>query len=276
MKVDAREALRAGDPVRALGELQAMIRDQPDDAKLRVFLFQLLCVLGQWERAQTQLELCAQMDPAALAMRAMYGDAILCERVRQDVFAGIRSPMLFGEPEAWIALLIESLLRAGQGDAKAAEQLRNDAFEQAPASSGTIDGEPFDWIADADMRLGPVLEAIVNGRYYWIPFSRLARVDVEAPTDLRDSVWLPAHLRFANGGESIALIPSRYPGSEEAEGLLALARKTVWDETSPGVFHGCGQRVIATDRGEYPLLDIHAIEFAVGAEPEDESATSHG
>src|SRR5574338_101670 len=159
-----------------------------DDTRLRVFLFQLLCVLGQWERAQTQLELCAQMDPAALAMRDMYRDAILCERVRSDVFLGIRSPMLFGEPEGWIALLIESLIRAGRGEAGAAEKLRSDAFEQAPTTAGTLDDQPFDWIADADMRLGPVLEAIVNGRYYWIPFSRLSRIDIEEPTDLRDSV----------------------------------------------------------------------------------------
>ena len=34
----------------------------------------------------------------------------------------------------------------------------------------------FEWIADADDRLGPVLEAIVNGRYYWVPFERVRRI----------------------------------------------------------------------------------------------------
>ncbi len=38
----------------------------------------------------------------------------------------------------------------------------------------------------------PVLEAMVNGKYYWIPFSRLASIVIEAPADLRDRVWLPA------------------------------------------------------------------------------------
>jgi type VI secretion system protein ImpE len=33
---------------------------------------------------------------------------------------------------------------------------------------------------------------------------------LEAPEDLRDLVWMPAHLRFENGGESLALIPTRY------------------------------------------------------------------
>ena len=51
------------------------------------------------------------------------------------------------------------------------------------------------------MRLGPVCEAIINGRYYWVPFDRLSRIDLEAPVDLRDVVWMPAHFQFANGGE---------------------------------------------------------------------------
>jgi protein involved in temperature-dependent protein secretion len=55
------------------------------------------------------------------------------------------------------------------------------AFELAPSTAGTIDSAPFEWIADADMRLGPVCEAIINGRYYWLPFSHLSRVDIEAP-----------------------------------------------------------------------------------------------
>jgi hypothetical protein len=36
--------------------------------------------------------------------------------------------------------------------------------------------------------------------------------------DLRDVVWMPAHLQFENGGESVALIPTRYPGSAASAG----------------------------------------------------------
>ena len=63
-----------------------------------------------------------------------------------------------------------------------------------------------------------MLEAVINGRYYWVPFSRLTKIELEPPEDLRDMVWMPAHLQFENGGESVALIPTRYPGSEAADG----------------------------------------------------------
>jgi type VI secretion system protein ImpE len=262
MKTAAEEALRAGDPVLALEQLQKAVRAAPADAKLRVFLFQLLCVLGQWERALTQLELCAELDASALPMRETYRQAVGCELVRAEVFKGRKSPMLFGEPESWIALLVESLIRSGRGEAGIAERLRDEAFASAPASAGQAGDRRFEWIADADMRLGPLLEAIVNGRYYWVPFSRLLRVELEAPQDLRDAVWLPATLHFINGGAAIALVPTRYPGSESSgDGQLMLARRTAWEEHAPGVHFGIGQRVLATDAGDFALLDLRTLDF---------------
>lgn len=266
----AEDNLRGGDPLQALKSLQEQVKAKPADTKLRIFLFQLLCVLGQWERALNQLNVAATLDPAALAMAQTYREAIRCEVLRADVFAGKKSPMLFGQPETWLALLIESLLRAGRGETQQAQELGSRAFDEAPTSSGTLDDKPFEWIADADMRLGPVLEAIINGRYYWVPFSRLSRVVIEEPEDLRDVVWMPAHLQFDNGGDSVALVPTRYPGSETSEeGLIALARKTIWDEPVPGVYHGRGQRILATDAGEVPLMGIRSIALGVAAHSAD-------
>ena len=253
-------SLKAGDPAAALAYLQEQVRAQPSDAKLRVFLFQLLCVLGQWERALSQLDVASTLDPGALAMAQMYGDAVRCEPVRREVFEGRKSPMIFGQPDEWLALLIESLLLGGQNRIAESNDLRARAFDAAPTTAGDIDGRPFEWIADADSRLGPVLEAVINGRYYWVPFARLTKVDLEAPEDLRDVVWTPAHLEFENGGESLALIPTRYAGSETADDMtLAMARKTLWSEAAADVHFGLGQRILTTDAEDVPLMDIRKI-----------------
>lgn len=256
----AERALGEGDLEGALRNLQEQVRRDPAKAELRVFLFQLLSVTGQWERALTQLNVAADLDAGTLAMAQMYREAIRCELLRAEVFAGKRSPVVFGEPEEWVALLIESLVVHAESRADQAQELRDRAFEAAPTSAGSLDGEPFEWIADADMRLGPVCEAVVNGRYYWVPFDRLSRLDLEAPADLRDFVWMPAHLQFASGGEAVGLIPSRYPGSEAANDTqICLGRKTVWNEESPDVFSGLGQRVFTTDTGEHALMDVRTI-----------------
>jgi type VI secretion system protein ImpE len=259
----AAQSLKDGDPRTALTQLQEQVRARPADPKLRVFLFQLLCVLGQWERALTQLKVASDLDAGVLAMAQTYGDAVRCEHVRADVFGGKRSPMIFGQPDQWLALLIESLLVAGKGEQEQSQELRARAFDEAPASSGTVDGRPFSWIADADSRLGPVLEAVINGRYYWVPFSRLTAIQIEPPEDLRDLVWMPAHLHFENGGESVALIPTRYAGSENSEdGLTLLARKTVWEEMAPETHRGLGQRVLATDAEDVPIMEVRAIAMS--------------
>lgn len=258
----AEQSLKDGDPAAALAQLQEQVRGQPSDVRLRVFLFQLLCVLGQWERALNQLKVVSGLDPGALAMEQTYGDAVRCEAIRAQVFRGAKSPLIFGEPEQWLALLIESLLLEGQGARERSEHLRLQAFEEAPVSAGTIDDRPFEWIADADSRLGPVLEAVINGRYYWVPFARLAKIHITPPEDLRDIVWMPAHLHFENGGEAVALIPTRYPGSElQADGLIALARRTVWDEVGANAYRGLGQRVFASNVDDVPIMEVRTISL---------------
>lgn len=262
----AEQSLRDGDTTAALKYLQEAVKADAANAKLRIFLFQLLCVLGQWERALNQLNVAAELDPSALAMAQTYREAIRCELLRTEVFQGKRSPMIFGEPQQWLALLIEALLLGGRDKFAESNTLRAQAFEMADATSGSIDGKPFLWIADADSRIGPIVEAIINGRYYWVPFSRLIKITIEAPEDLRDMVWMPAHFQFDNGGESVALIPTRYAGSENSDDQqILLARKTLWDEFAPDAYRGLGQRLLTTDAGDIPLMDVREIALDFSA-----------
>jgi type VI secretion system protein ImpE len=256
----AEELIAAGDPQAALQLLQQQVRQRASDPKLRVFLFQLLCVLGQWQRALTQLQVCGELDAGTLAMVNTYREALQCEAVREAVFAGKTTPIAFGQPQAWVALLAEALQADARGDGTAAAALRAQAYDAAPPTPGTLNGEPFEWIADADSRLGPVVEAIINGRYCWVPFGALAKITVEAPTDLRDMVWIPAQLEFPNGGGTVALLPSRYAGSgTQADAALALARKTEWDELAPDQYRGLGQKLLTTSGPELGLLEARKI-----------------
>ena len=255
----------AGRPGEALAQVQQQVRARPQDAKLRVLLFQLLVVTGQWQRAGTQLEVCGELDAEALPMVNTYREALKCELVREAVFDGKTTPLLFGQPAEWPALLVEALRLQAEGQAQAAQAMREQALARAEPVAGTLDGAPFEWICDADSRLGPVLEAVVNGRYSWVPFSALIKLQIEAPSDLRDLVWLPAYLWFPNGGETVALVPTRYARSTTWDDeRVWMARRTEWTPiAAPEVerYAGVGQRVFATDAGEHSLLDVRSIEL---------------
>ncbi len=246
--------------------VQNQVRREPANPKHRIFLFQLLAVMGQWDRALNQLNVLAEMDAGSLPMVQTYREALRCEVLRAEVFAGRRSPLIFGDPEPWIALLLEALRLTAEGHHQQAAALRDQAFEAAPTMPGTIDNQPFAWIADADTRLGPMLEAIVNGRYFWIPIQHIASVKLEAPADLRDLVWMPAEFTWVNGGETVGLIPARYPGSQASEDpTVQLGHKTEWLEPAEGLYLGMGQRLLASDQGEYPLLDVRLLRLGEAA-----------
>src|SRR5689334_19069688 len=107
--MDAAELLRRNDPDAALARLLEQVRGDPANAKLRVFLFQLCCVTGDWVRAKTQLDTAVGLDDGALLMGRIYGDALACVDERRKVFAGEATPTIFGDPQPWMAELCEAL-----------------------------------------------------------------------------------------------------------------------------------------------------------------------
>ncbi|MGG7568187.1 type VI secretion system accessory protein TagJ [Rhodovulum sp. DZ06] len=257
----AEEALKQGDLKGCREALFKHVRSKPEDAAARAFLFQFLCLTGEWDRAKKQLQLFAEMDATAIGFAAIYSAGIDAMVARADVIAGKTLPPVFGPPEAWIAKLGEAL-RQDAADPALATSLRQDAYAEAPTRKGTVDGKPFDWITDADARFGPALEAVVDGAYHWLPFQHIAKLELEAPRDLRDLVWMEGALTLTNGGSFGILVPARYPGAETSgDAAEVMARKTDWEEMGEGMYRGRGQKMLATDQDDLSLLDVRVIEF---------------
>jgi type VI secretion system protein ImpE len=237
------------------GALRA-VKAAPTDPSARMKLFRLFCLTGQWDRAVIQLDTASGMD-AELAMTSLlYKQAIACEQFRAQVFAGSRTPVVLGEPQPWLGWMIEAL-RSKPGDAAS---LREQALEAATALPGTLNGRDFEWIADADPRLGPVCEAFIDGKYYWLPFARIAELSIEPPDDMIDLVWTRAELLLANGGSKPVLVPTRYPGSEASDDdAIRAGRRTEWSGSDTTGYCGLGQREWVTDQGETGLMDVRRL-----------------
>lgn len=265
VQMKAAEALKQGRLAEALKAAEDGVRNEPASGKARVLLSQVLAVMGVWDRCAAQLEVAGKLEAGNLLMASVCRHLVTCEGFRRDVFAGKRQPLLMGEPEAWVAMMVQALGQTAGGQHAAAAALRARALEEAPARGGTINGQRFEWAADADSRLGPILEVMVDAKYYWVPMTRVASVKVEPPADLRDVVWAPATFAWTTGATQEGFIPTRYVGSESAEDdMVRLSRKTAWAPLggdATGEFAGLGQRMLATDGGEVPILEVRSLVF---------------
>jgi type VI secretion system protein ImpE len=258
--------LREGRLEDALALVKEQVRHRPDDPKLRLLLIEIWSASGDWERALGQFDVLQELGPAFRLFSLAYRPIVQSEAIRADVFAGRQTPLILGEPEEWMSYLIEANHLLGEEKFDAAAELQAKALAQAPACSGSINGEAFSWLADADDRLGPVFEVILEGRYYWVPISHVRRIQMEAPKHWRDRLWISISVTLVNGGEVQVFMPVRYPGTESnADGLLRLSRRTEWLSRPAGLSLGLGQRLLATDRDDYPLLDLRSLDLSPAA-----------
>lgn len=253
-----------------LKALKDQIRQAPASAPLRIYYFQLLCVQGEWQKALEQLQLCAQLDPQSEPMARAYREAIRCEVLRAEVFAGKKKPFLMGEPAQWLACLIDALAHEGA----AAEDLRARALDEAPVTAGHVGEHGFEWLADSDTRLGPVCELLANGSYYWLPFDAIAQIGFEPVQDLRDLVWLPCEVTLRHGGTLQGFMPTRYPLVPGDDDAIRMSRRTQWSalggvSSNPaglaepsGHVAGHGQRTWVTDTEDFPMLQVRKLALS--------------
>ena len=259
---DADALLRQGDVDGARSALVEAVRAAPSDQRLRMFLFQLLAINGEWDKARSQLQSLVQLSAEAQMLSATYNPVLDAEKQREAVFSGAAEASLLMGEGGWADSIAKALSGFASGDGAAASALRDAAFDSAPDLPGNCDGRPFDWMADCDSRFGPTCEAILGGRYGLLPFDTIRSITATGPEDLRDTIWYPVEIEFRSGQSAAAFLLTRYPGSEKADsGAVRLGRVTQWTDHEWGQ-QGSGQRLWTFSDGEdCGILEFRKIEF---------------
>lgn len=229
--MNAAELYKAGRLDEAIAALGESVRNDPMDTRRRTFLFELLCFAGQLDRAEKQLDVLARGGSEAEMGALLYRAALHAERLRRDVFAPGGMPPSAATP--------------------------------SPVR-GTLNGEAFARLQDADPRVGARLEVFAAGQYTWLPLEQIAAVEVEAPKRLRDLLWAPARLRTAESYQGIelgeVLLPVLTPEAHaDDDGQVRLGRVTDWIELDGGTAAPIGQKVLLVDGEEFPFLEIREL-----------------
>jgi len=229
--MQARQLFQSGRLDEAIEALGAEVRDNPTDAQRRAFLFELLCFAGQFDRAEKQLGVLGRGSREAEMGALLYHAALHAERLRQEMFEKQTFPIT-----------------------------------TARVVGGTLNGNPFTSISDADPRIGPRLEVFAAGQYMWLPFEHVNSVRVEAPKRLRDLLWAPAIVRPAETFKGLemgeALLPVIAPQTwQHADPAVRLGRLTEWRELEDGDHAPVGQKMLLVDDEEFPLLELRELEI---------------
>lgn len=252
------DLLRAGDLTAVRAALVDTVKRAPGDQGARMFLWQVMAVQGDWDKAVAQLRALASLAGETQMLSTVYHQAITAEGQRAKAYAGQAPFPVLVSSSPWIDQLAEGLGALAAGRTQDGAALRDQAFDAAGDTPGEIDGTQFGWIANSDPRLGPCFEAIVAGRWGLVPFEAVTRIKTEGPRDLRDVVWLPVEMALRSGQSAAALLPARYPGTEGASDTLRLGRATEWQGDVP-----LGQRLWSRDDGdETGVLDFREIVMA--------------
>jgi type VI secretion system protein ImpE len=242
--MDPLSLYRAGQLKPAIDALGDELRKQPLDTKRRIFLFELLCFAGEYDRAGKQLDVLSDSSPEAAAGAMLYRSALHAEKTRQEMFAKDELPLA-----------------------------------TAPAAhSGEWNGEEFTELRDADPRIGPHLEAFIAGSYTWIPYAYIESIEVQAPKKLRDLLWMPAILhttadfRLQDLGE--VLLPAISPLSwKNPDDAVRLGRATVWEEDPKYGEVPSGQKLLLRGDEEEPFLQLRNLTFHHAGETAESATT---
>ncbi len=271
----AKELLDAGDLSAAIAQVSAELREAPANTAKRTFLFELLCCAGELDRAAKQLDVIGTEGTDRELAVQPYRNALDGERKRRRAFSESLVPGLPKNVPGYTRLHLEAVNRIRERNFDEARALLEEAEAARPAVGGTINGEPFEDLKDADDLLGPFLEVITANNYSWIPWEAVRSVTIEQPKHLRDLVWLPAHVELDIGSLGEVFLPVMYESSyRHPDDRVKLGRMTDWQAGIEGLSLATGQKLLVAGDRDWPLLEVRQLEITSSEETNGQSSTT--
>lgn len=254
--------LKSGQLQEALEIALAEVKASPMAWDKRVALSQILCLTGDFQRADNHLETAQMQSPDALMRLSMYRQMIRGEVTRRECWLEGRSPELLQDPSPLIELNLKLCLALRENDEQAAAELAEQIEDARPPLSGTCDGIPFEDFRDQDDRSSFFFEVITsNGKYFWVPMDSVVSVQFHAVEEPCDLIWRRATMEAA-GQDGEVFIPALYVGTADQQDVnLRLGRETRWPEEEGSLGVGLGQRMFWLGEDEKPILEMTKVEF---------------
>jgi len=240
------------------------VKTAPTDLDARLLLCDLLCLDDQLERADRQLDVVVQQDAGMAGGIGLYRQLVRAEVARKDVFQSGRSPEFMNEITDVLKLHLRAAMALREGNVSEAGDLLRQAEQLRPSVQGECDGESFGDLRDLNDLTAPFLEVLTStGKYYWIGWERIEKLEFRPPRSLRDLLWRQTEMAIREGPDALVYVPVLYRGSHGSpDPEVRLGRRTDWIETPGGPTAGVGQRTLLVGDAGKSILSIGKISFS--------------
>ncbi len=263
--MSAIDLFQAGNLQGAIGEVTTELKSKPNDTAGRLFLAELLCFVGDIERAEKQLDTISRQSTQGATTLALYRQLIRGEAAREQVLREGRAPDLVVPLPKDAQLMLEALTAIRLEQQDDAVRLQQQAVQQRQDVSGVCNGQEFTGLRDLDDRFAGVLEVITShGKYYWVPWASIRSLEMEAPKVPIDLVYRKTQIDVREGPQGEVYIPTRYlPGKlEQQSDALLLGRATEWVGDEDQFVQGRGLRTLLVGDRDLTIMEIESLSVA--------------
>ena len=238
------------------------VKKSPTDADRRSFLAELLCVAGELDRADAQLDALGKFATGASPGLPLMRQLVRAERARFEFHQQGRVPEMLVKPSEAVQLALRASIAIRGGDLPEAARLLEQSEAARPKVQGKCNGKRFEELRDLDDLNAGVLEVLTStGKYYWVPLENVTSLEMERPARPMDLLWRPAALTVRDGPEGRVFIPSIYAShGVEHDELARLGRRTDWVGGEGEPVRGVGLRTLLVGEDALTILEIEALE----------------
>ena len=255
-----KDLIASGKLYDAVALLTAEVQKNPQDISQRNILWELLCIAGEWERADQQLDILALQDTAMLMRTKLYRWLIRAEQSRWDCFNQGALPEFIHGPTPVEQNILKALIERRSGNMEKAAKILEETNAIAPLIEGKCNNKDFSEFRDGDDWCAFFLEALTSqGQYYWIPWQEIAELKVDAPKYPIDLIWRKAYLSLNAGIDGEVYLPTIYIDTPKERETAKMGYQTDWIIKNNQPVSGIGQRIFMAGQDEIPIMEIEQI-----------------
>jgi len=257
-----KDMLQAGKLTDAIQYLETQLKDDPMNVDFRSSLIELLCIKGELERADKQLNLMIQKHPDFVIGATNIRQLIRAEQARKDFVNGQSVPELFNGTNSHSEALLKLSIELHNGDAESMKLATEKLEENRPELTIKLNDNLVSEMRDLDDTLGGFIEIFgTDGKFYLAELSQIDFINFKPAESIIEQVWRRVDLSITDGPSGEAHIPLVYANSEtDAE---KLGRETDWKEFTTDFMVGVGQKMWFVDDAAVPFSDFNLLESAI-------------